>query len=39
VDKLIIRWPSGTTQTLEHVKADQILKVTEPIVPAVSKVQ
>jgi hypothetical protein len=30
VDKLIIRWPSGTVQTLEHVKADQILTVKEP---------
>ena len=30
VDKLIIRWPSGIVQTLEHVKADQILTVKEP---------
>jgi hypothetical protein len=30
VDRLIIRWPSGTEQVLEHVKADQILTVTEP---------
>ena len=30
VDKLIIHWPSGTEQVLENVKADQILKVTEP---------
>jgi hypothetical protein len=30
VDALTIRWPSGTVQTLEHVKADQILSVTEP---------
>jgi hypothetical protein len=30
VDKLIITWPSGIVQTLEHVKADQILTVTEP---------
>ena len=29
VDKLIIHWPSGTTQVLEHVAADQILKVAE----------
>ncbi len=29
VDKLTIYWPSGTVQTLEHVKADQILSVTE----------
>ncbi len=25
-----IRWPDGRTQTLENVKADQLLKVTEP---------
>jgi len=41
VDQLIIRWPSGTVQTLEHVKADQILTVREPAAPpataAVSK--
>ena len=30
VDRLTIRWPSGTVQTLDHVKADQILAVTEP---------
>ena len=30
IDKVEIRWPSGATQTLEKVKADQILKVTEP---------
>lgn len=30
VDKLTIRWPSGTVQVLEHVKADQLLTVTEP---------
>jgi hypothetical protein len=30
VDKLTIYWPSGTVQTLEYVKADQILTVTEP---------
>ncbi len=30
VDALAIRWPSGTAQTLEHVKADQILTITEP---------
>lgn len=30
VDVLTIRWPSGTVQTLQHVKADQILTVTEP---------
>jgi hypothetical protein len=30
VDKLIIHWPSGIEQTLEHIKADQILTVKEP---------
>jgi enediyne biosynthesis protein E4 len=30
VDSLTIRWPSGTVQTLVHVKADQILSITEP---------
>jgi hypothetical protein len=30
VDVLTIRWPSGAVQTLNHVKADQILTVTEP---------
>ncbi len=30
VDTLTIRWPSGVVQTLEHVKADHILKITEP---------
>jgi enediyne biosynthesis protein E4 len=32
-DKITIRWPSGMVQTLEHVKADQILSVTEPVQP------
>jgi enediyne biosynthesis protein E4 len=30
VDKLTVRWPSGAIQILEHVKADQILTITEP---------
>jgi len=30
VDTLTIRWPSGAVQTLEQVKADQILTITEP---------
>jgi hypothetical protein len=30
VEKLTITWPSGTVQTLENVKTDQILTVTEP---------
>ncbi len=33
VDSLTIRWPSGTVQTLEHIKADQILTVKEPAGP------
>ena len=30
VDRLEIRWPSGTVQTLTNTTADQILKVSEP---------
>ena len=30
VDKIEIKWPSGTVQTLNNVPADQILKVKEP---------
>jgi len=30
VDVLTIKWPSGAVQTLEHVKADQFLTITEP---------
>jgi enediyne biosynthesis protein E4 len=30
VDQIEIRWPSGTTQVLKDVRADQILKVKEP---------
>jgi hypothetical protein len=30
VDTLTIRWPSGTVQTLHAIKADQVVKVTEP---------
>jgi hypothetical protein len=30
LEELTIRWPDGKTQTLQNVKADQILKVTEP---------
>jgi hypothetical protein len=29
IDKIEIRWPTGTTQTLSAVKADQVLTVTE----------
>jgi hypothetical protein len=31
VDKLIIHWPSGIDQEMEHVKADQFLTVREPV--------
>jgi enediyne biosynthesis protein E4 len=30
VDTLTIHWPSGTIQTLHDIKADQVLKITEP---------
>jgi hypothetical protein len=30
VDKLIIHWPSGIDQEIDHVKADQFLTVKEP---------
>jgi len=30
IDKAVIRWPSGTIQTLEHPAPDQILHVKEP---------
>jgi len=29
-NRIEIRWPSGTLQTLENVPAGQLLKVTEP---------
>ena len=31
VDKLIIHWPSGIEQEIEHIKADQFLTVKEPV--------
>jgi hypothetical protein len=31
VDKLIIHWPSGIEQEIDHVKADQFLTVKEPV--------
>jgi hypothetical protein len=34
VDKLEIRWPSGTVQVLENITGNQILKVQEPAAPA-----
>jgi hypothetical protein len=30
IDRVEIRWPSGTTQVLENVAADQVLRVKEP---------
>jgi hypothetical protein len=36
VDLLTITWPSGIVQRLEHVKADQILTVTEPFEAALT---
>jgi hypothetical protein len=30
VERIEIRWPSGAVQVLKDVKADQVLKVTEP---------
>jgi hypothetical protein len=33
VDTLTIHWPSGTVQTLHDIKADQVLKITEPLAP------
>lgn len=30
IEKIEIAWPSGKTQVLENVKANQILKITEP---------
>jgi hypothetical protein len=30
VDEITIRWPSGRTQTLKRVSADQVVTVTEP---------
>jgi hypothetical protein len=29
IDRITIRWPNGTTQTLEDVSADQVLEVTQ----------
>ena len=30
VDEIVIRWPSGVTQVLENIEADQALEITEP---------
>jgi hypothetical protein len=34
IDRITIRWPSGNSQTLEHVKGDRILTIEEPAAPA-----
>jgi hypothetical protein len=31
VERIQIKWPSGTVQTLTNIPVDQILKVTEPL--------
>jgi hypothetical protein len=31
VNEIVLRWPSGTIQTLHNVNADQILEVTEGV--------
>ncbi len=33
VDRIQIKWPSGTVQTLTNVRADQIVSITEPKTP------
>lgn len=33
VDRIDIRWPSGQTQTLSRISANQILKIREPTAP------
>jgi hypothetical protein len=30
VDRILIRWPSGTAQTLEHQPVDRVLQIEEP---------
>jgi hypothetical protein len=30
IDSLDVRWPDGTTSTLRHVKANQIVKIEQP---------
>ena len=30
IKRIELRWPSGTRQTLENIKADQVLKIVEP---------
>jgi len=37
IQKIEIRWPSGISQTLKDIPADQILQVDEPSAPSTSK--
>jgi len=37
IQKIDIRWPSGISQTLKDIPADQILQVDEPSAPSTSK--
>ena len=30
VESIVIHWPSGTTQTLQNIPANQVLEVIEP---------
>ena len=30
VDEIRVRWPSGRTQVIEDVPADQVVQITEP---------
>ena len=34
VERIEVRWPSGITQTLSSVPADQILQIDEPATPS-----
>lgn len=36
-DKVVVRWPSGTVQTLSNVRANQVLEVVEPKDPPTRK--
>jgi hypothetical protein len=36
-DKVVVRWPSGTVQTLSNVRANQVLEVVEPKDPPARK--
>lgn len=37
VDKLTVRWPSGTVQSFDHLAADMHYEITEPVGQAVSR--